>query len=92
MAQPLDVLRVPTCPHCGHELEEDEMFSASRDDLYQVAVEAQTATVTCPMCDRDYLVKGGSQIFFTSAFVEEQLQEGFQFDEVDGGATAEGGE
>lgn len=62
----------PTCPHCGHELNHDEMHDLP-GDLYARAPNEGTATIECPSCDREYWVRGGYQPQYTSAFAEEEL-------------------
>jgi transposase-like protein len=66
----------PTCPHCSHELDADEMNSAFRSsgDLWALAVEEGSTTVKCPLCDAEYWVKGGYVPHYTSAFSEEELE------------------
>lgn len=62
----------PTCPHCNHELTADEMTEADTD-LFALAPTEETAAITCPICDKDYWVKGGYTPHYTSAFVEEEF-------------------
>lgn len=67
----------PTCPHCGHELDHDEMhisFGASTSDLYALAPDEDEAVVKCPRCDKEYAVKGGYTPHYTSAFSIEELE------------------
>ena len=63
----------PTCPHCGYELNHDDMHDTA-DDLYALVPEEGTATVTCPSCDKEYAVQGGYTPHYTSAFSHEELQ------------------
>lgn len=63
----------PTCPHCGHELNDEEMGFASQDDLWRLAIEDGAAVVECPICDQEYWVKGGYKPHYTSALAEEDL-------------------
>lgn len=65
----------PTCPHCGYELNNDDMtdHSTSDDALYALAPEEGSAAVTCPQCDNEYAVKGGYKPHYTSAFSLDEL-------------------
>ena len=66
----------PTCPHCGHQLNADEMNygpDVSEDDLWALAPDEGRAAVTCPSCDAEYWVEGGHVPHYTSAFAEEEL-------------------
>lgn len=66
----------PTCPHCAHELDTDEMMYGAptcKIDLFALAPEEGITTVECPRCDMQYAVKGGYVPHYTSAFAEEQL-------------------
>jgi predicted RNA-binding Zn-ribbon protein involved in translation (DUF1610 family) len=71
---------VPVCPHCGHEMTDDEM-SANRykpgddgDDLWALPVKEITTKVVCPDCDEPYFVKGGYTPRYTSAATEDELE------------------
>lgn len=66
----------PTCPHCGHELDADEMLYGAPtcdEDLHALAPNEGRAVVKCPACDREYWVEGGYVPHYTSAFSEEEL-------------------
>ena len=66
----------PTCPHCGHELDVDEMgygASVCENDLWALAPNEGRSVVVCPVCDKQYWVQGGYQPHYTSAFSEEDL-------------------
>lgn len=66
----------PTCPHCGHMLDEDEMNYGKPtcdEDLWALAPEEGRAVVECPACDQQYWVQGGYRPQYTSAFSEEEL-------------------
>jgi hypothetical protein len=63
----------PTCPHCAHMLNADEM-SCSGSDLWAIAPDEDSAVVECPICDKEYWVKGGYTPHYTSAFSEEELE------------------
>jgi len=66
----------PTCPHCGHQLDDDEMQYGKptcEDDLYALAPTEGTTTIECPRCDKEYVVKGGYRPHYTSAFSFEEL-------------------
>ena len=62
----------PVCPHCGHELDDDEMIHQDVD-LYALAPMEDSACIQCPLCDLEYWVKGGYQPHYTTAFVEDEL-------------------
>jgi predicted RNA-binding Zn-ribbon protein involved in translation (DUF1610 family) len=64
----------PTCPHCGYELDDDDMQSHfSDDDLYALAPDEGAAVVRCPQCDNEYAVQGGYKPHYTSAFSLDEL-------------------
>ncbi len=66
----------PTCPHCGHEMDTDEMLYGAptcSEDLFSLAPEEGKTTIECPRCDKEYWVQGGYQPHYTSAFAEEEL-------------------
>ena len=64
----------PTCPHCGYEMDDDDMQSRlSDDDLYALAPDEGTAVVRCPQCDNEYAVQGGYKPHYTSAFSLDEL-------------------
>lgn len=63
----------PTCPHCGHEMDHDEM-SGHDADLYAAAPNEERVAVQCPRCDQEYWIQGGYKPTYTSAFSEEELQ------------------
>lgn len=68
----------PTCPHCGHMLDTDEMnygHPTCDEDLWALAPGEGTAVVECPACDQQYWVRGGYRPHYTSAFSEEELDE-----------------
>lgn len=62
----------PTCPHCGHALNSDEM-NEQKADLWAAAQHEFSECVKCPVCDLEYWVKGGYVPHYTSAFSEEEL-------------------
>lgn len=65
----------PTCPHCAHAMNAEEMSwsTTSDDDLFVAAPYENHVCVTCPACDLQYWVKGGYTPHYTSAFAEEDL-------------------
>ena len=66
----------PVCPHCGHELDDDEMShtkTGSDVDLWALAPREETAVIKCPVCDKEYWVQGGYKPYYTSCFSEEEL-------------------
>jgi uncharacterized protein with PIN domain len=65
----------PKCPHCGYELDTNEMLMAevTDRDLYEVAVNEEAAPLKCPACDHDYWVRGGYTPHYTAAWTEFDL-------------------
>jgi len=66
----------PTCPHCGHELDHDEMLYGKptcEEDLYALAPNEGSTVVQCPRCDQEYAVQGGYKPHYTSAFSLDEL-------------------
>lgn len=66
----------PTCPHCGHMMDADEMSygrPTCDTDLWALAPGEDRAVIECPACDKQYWVQGGYQPHYTSAFSEEDL-------------------
>lgn len=65
----------PTCPHCGHVMDHDDMLSTVNPgvDLFALAPQEGTECITCPRCDQDFWVKGGYRPHYTTAFSEEEL-------------------
>ena len=66
----------PTCPHCGHAMDAEEMQygpPTCSEDLFALAPNEERAAITCPACDLEYWVKGGYQPHYTSALAEELL-------------------
>ncbi len=62
----------PTCPHCGHAQDTDDML-LSKTDLFALAPAEESACIVCPACDQEFWVKGGYTPHYTSAFSEEEL-------------------
>ena len=76
-----DVFRksTPTCPHCGHAMDMDEMCYGTPtcdEDLFALATDEGRTVVECPRCDQQYWVQGGFAPQYTSAFAEEELDLG----------------
>lgn len=71
----------PTCPHCGHEMDYEEMGSNTRfegsdgDDLWGLAPMEQLTKVVCPaiLCGKPYFVQGGYTPKYTCAVTESEL-------------------
>ena len=65
----------PTCPHCGHQLNDDEMYCSevSDADLWALPSREERTTIVCPSCDTEYWVEGSYIPHYTSAFSEEEL-------------------
>lgn len=62
----------PTCPHCGHALDDDEMQTQPAD-LWALAPNEARECIECPRCDKEYWVQGGYVPTYTSAFVEDEF-------------------
>ena len=66
----------PTCPHCGHEMDADEMLYGKPtcdEDLHALAPAEGAAVIVCPRCDKEYAVQGGYRPHYTSAFCLDEL-------------------
>lgn len=71
----------PTCPHCGHEMNDDEMCSnaylpgSDGDDLWALPTREERTYVICPslICRKGYFVQGGYTPKYTSAIDEDEL-------------------
>ena len=48
----------PTCPHCRHAMDTDDMQSCSTVDLFALAPNEGRECIKCPACDLDYWVQG----------------------------------
>jgi hypothetical protein len=69
-------VNAPTCPHCAHEMSDDEMQAQQGDVcLYELARDEGSTEVTCPspMCSLKYWLKGGYRPHYTSAMTEDDL-------------------
>lgn len=64
----------PTCPHCGHAMNTDEMLAVDRVDLFGLAPREESEAIKCPVCDKEYWVMGGYNPHYTSAFSYEELE------------------
>ena len=66
--------RVPTCPHCGHEMTTDEMLGHP-EGLFDIAPNEGAAEIKCPavLCGKTYWVQGGYVPTYTSATSEDDL-------------------
>jgi hypothetical protein len=71
----------PVCPHCGHEMTDDEMGKNQYtdgddgDDLWALAPEEGRTKVVCPhvLCEKPYFVRGSYKPQYTSAINEDDL-------------------
>ena len=63
----------PTCPHCGHEMDTEDMQSETSVDLFALAPREESAAIQCPACDLEFWVKGGYIPQYETAFSEEEL-------------------
>lgn len=69
------------CPHCGHEMTDDEMganhyaVGSDGDDLWALAPEEGRTKVVCPsvLCEKPYYVQGGYVPQYTTAIDEDDL-------------------
>lgn len=68
-----DNTTTPKCPHCGHEMTHDEMYYGGDVDLFALAPQEDSTVIECPVCDKQYWVKGGYVPQYTSAFAEEDM-------------------
>ena len=72
---------VPMCPHCGHEMTDEEMSSNQYvegddgDDLWALAPREDRTYVICPSvtCGKGYYLQGGYTPKYTSAIGEDDL-------------------
>lgn len=64
----------PTCPHCGYEMNSDDM-SAHDEDLWSLAPDEGRAQIDCPnvLCGKPYFVRGSYKPQYTSAIDEDEL-------------------
>ena len=62
----------PVCPHCGHVYTHDEMVDCEVD-IYGIAQSEDTDVIECPVCDKEFWVKGGWTPKFSTAIAEELL-------------------
>lgn len=63
----------PVCPHCGHEMDSDEMYSRRCCDLFAIAPNEDRVAIDCPACARPFWVQGGYRPIYTSAASEDDL-------------------
>ena len=66
----------PKCPHCGHEMNNDEMCYGKPTcevDLFALAPKEDRAVIECPVCDGQYWVQGRYLPQYTTAFAEDDL-------------------
>lgn len=66
----------PTCPHCAHEMSDDEMRKHRGEmSLFELVRIEGTAGVTCPSpsCGKTYWVRCGYRPHYTSAMTEDDL-------------------
>lgn len=76
MSNSYSPMEVPKCPHCGHEMDSDEMSYGKPtcdEDLFALAPNEGRAVIECPACDKQYWVQGGYTPMYTCAFAEEDL-------------------
>lgn len=72
-----DPTRKINCPHCDHQFTLDEMAFVTCETyscLFDIAHNEDTAVIECPVCDKEFWVKGGWQPEFTTAFAEEEFE------------------
>ena len=62
----------PTCPHCNHEMDDDEML-ADPAELFAAAPDESQHEITCPACDQAFHLRGGYTPFYTTAIDEDDL-------------------
>lgn len=78
MSPPFDTSErpTPTCPHCGHAMNIEEMGYGKptcAEDLFALAPSEDAAVIECPVCDKHYWVRGGYTPHYTSALSEDEL-------------------
>lgn len=61
-----------TCPHCDHEYTSDEM-NECQTDLWALAPREEIVDLECPVCDKEFFVKGGYRPEYTTVIAEELL-------------------
>lgn len=61
------------CPHCDHQLDHDDMLEVNNVDLFALAPNEETASITCPACGQAFWVKGGYKPHYSTSFAEELL-------------------
>ena len=62
----------PVCPNCGHIFVTDEMFGHDVD-MFALAPNEDSTCIDCPVCDKEFAVRGGYNPHYTSAFTEDEL-------------------
>lgn len=60
------------CPHCDHEYTDGD-FESAKVDLWALAPNEEREDLTCPSCDKEFVVQGGYAPKYTTAFAEEEL-------------------
>lgn len=68
----------PTCPHCGYEMDIDEMVEhvhrgGGHACLFALAKDEDHTELKCVSCQKSYWLKGGYRPHYTSAFNEDDL-------------------
>lgn len=63
----------PTCPHCGHVMDDEDRQRVTSEDLYALAPREGSAVVSCPQCTKEYAVQGGYRPHYTSALSIDDL-------------------
>lgn len=72
MSNPNSTESFVRCPHCLHKFDKDDMDSCSVD-LLDLAHSEGTAEIECPICDQEFVVRGGYTPHYSSAFAQELL-------------------
>jgi hypothetical protein len=64
----------PVCPHCGHQLDDDEM-NADPEDLWALAPDEGRAEIVCPsgQCGKTFHAQGSYRPLYTTAINEDDL-------------------
>lgn len=63
----------PVCPHCNHVYTLDDILQNDLVDIYGIAHSEGLAVIECPVCDKEFWVKGNWTPTFDTALSEEEL-------------------
>jgi len=60
------------CPHCHHDYDADDMM-ATGIDLFALAPNEHDADIKCVICEEQFVVRGGYEPCYSTAFSHEEL-------------------